>query len=35
VTLQVPEEHAEEAARILEEAEPEELAEEDLEEMPK
>lgn len=34
VTLQVPEEHAEEAARILEEAEPEELADEDLEEMP-
>jgi len=34
VTLQVPEEHAEKAARILEEAVPEELADEDLEEMP-
>lgn len=34
VTLQVPEEHAEEAVRILEEAEPEELADGDLEEMP-
>lgn len=34
VTLQVPVEHAAEAARILEEAEPEELADEGFEEPP-
>ena len=34
VTLQVPEEHAAEATRVLEEAEPEELADSDPEGMP-